>query len=84
MNFRLALESWVHKHFHFDQQPQRTPGKAPGWDLAKGTHSKGNLRIAERWLHSVSEQSQSLSPEKPGIFATVPLELKQEALVQLA
>lgn len=54
------------------------------WNLEEGTHNSGNLSLKHRWLYSDGEQGQTCNPEKPGLFPSVPLQLKQGILVQLA
>jgi hypothetical protein len=60
-------------------------GGADGWDLqASGCHKLGYLQLFPRWLCTRNEQMQAVTPEKPGIFFTGPVEFKKGQLVQLA
>lgn len=57
-------------------------GGPDGWD--GGSHKLGYVQIKPRWLTTKNEQMQAITPEKPGIYFTGPLEIKAGTLVQLA
>lgn len=58
----------------------------PGsWELqSSGEHKLGYVQVMPRWMTTRSEQMQAITPEKPGIYITGPLEFKKGTLVQLA
>ena len=61
------------------------PGISDAWELqAGGGHKLGYVHLKPRWLTTRNEQMQAITPEKPGIYFTGPLEIKKGMLVQLA
>ena len=55
------------------------------WNMqSDGRHQAGLVQIIPRWLSTVSEQMQAITPEKPGIYLAGPVEFPAGSLIQLA